>query len=82
MRKLCRAFTLVEILVVLAIIAVIAALVFPAFVSAKKEAKKLTCLQKLKQIGTSLVLYRNDHDDLIPTDDIEPTHEYGLPLRF
>jgi prepilin-type N-terminal cleavage/methylation domain-containing protein/prepilin-type processing-associated H-X9-DG protein len=58
-----RAFTLIELLVV---IAILAAILFPVFAQAKEAAKKTSCLSNAKQIGTSLYLYLNDSDDVLP----------------
>ena len=57
-----RAFTLVEVIVVVACIAILAALVSPAFVSAKKSAHRTVCLSNLHQYGVAIALYRADYD--------------------
>jgi prepilin-type N-terminal cleavage/methylation domain-containing protein len=64
MRK--AAFTLIELLVVIAIIAILAAILFPVFAQAKMAAKKTASLSNAKQIGTGLMLYSNDFDDVYP----------------
>lgn len=62
-----RGFTLIELLVVIAIIAILAALLFPVFAQAKRAAKKTVCLSNLKQIGTSIITYMGDYDDVFPS---------------
>lgn len=57
-----RAFTLVEVLVVVAIIAVLTAISVPVFVSAKCAAKRAHDLSNLRQIGIALRLYFDDND--------------------
>ena len=67
-----RAFTLIELLVVIAIIAILAAILFPVFASAKMAAKKTADLSNVKQIGTGIVLYANDYDDVtLHQDEVE-----------
>ena len=64
MRK--RAFTLIELLVVIAVIAVLAALLFPVFGKMREKAKRVHCINNLKQIGTAVSAYLNDYDDTYP----------------
>jgi len=60
-------FTLIELLVVIAIIAILAAILFPVFAQAKEAAKKTSDLSNQKQIGTSMMIYVGDSDDVLPT---------------
>lgn len=73
------AFTLVELLVVIAIIAILAALLFPVFSQAKEAAKKTSCLSNLKQLGTAFHLYVGDFDGLYPTCDNDKAKIDGQP---
>lgn len=61
-----QAFTLIELLVVIAIIAILAAILFPVFAQAKDAAKKTQSLSNMKQIGTSVMIYIADYDDILP----------------
>jgi len=61
-----RGFTLIELLVVIAIIAILAAILFPVFAQARESARKATCQSNLKQIGTAILMYTQDYDEMFP----------------
>lgn len=63
MRKHHTAFTLVELLVVIAVIGLLAALLLPALALAKSSAKRTVCLGNVRQIGLAIRLYADDHGD-------------------
>jgi type II secretory pathway pseudopilin PulG len=59
-----RAFTLIELLVVISIIIVIVALLLRAVSLMRKRADATQCLGQLRQIGTGIAAYMNDHDTM------------------
>jgi prepilin-type N-terminal cleavage/methylation domain-containing protein/prepilin-type processing-associated H-X9-DG protein len=65
-RRRFGAFTLVELLVVIAIIAILAAMLLPALARAKAKAHKIHCVSNLKQVTLAIGLFAADHQDRMP----------------
>lgn len=63
-----RAFSLVELLVVLGVLALQAAVLLPALGRVRESARSVSCLGNLRQWGLATSLYAGDHDDLLPPE--------------
>jgi hypothetical protein len=68
-----KAFTLVELLVVVATLAVIAAFLLPALARAKASVKLAGCINNQKQLANVWTLYAMDNDDRLAPN--------GIPIR-
>src|SRR5688572_20345096 len=62
------AFTLLELLIVIAVIALLTSLLLPALHKAKSKARSVICLNHLKQWGLATHLYIADNDDYLPPE--------------
>jgi prepilin-type N-terminal cleavage/methylation domain-containing protein/prepilin-type processing-associated H-X9-DG protein len=70
--KYSRAFTLVELLVVIATIGLLVAIATPALLSAYERAKVTKDLSNLRQIGIAIQTYLNDNDQSLPVSTTWP----------
>ena len=57
-----KAFTLVELLVVIAIVSILAALLLPALQQARQAARAAQCVNNEKQLGLGFIMYIDEND--------------------
>jgi prepilin-type N-terminal cleavage/methylation domain-containing protein len=57
-----RAFTLIELIAVVAVIAILVALLLPVLLRAKARAQSTVCKNHLNQIGKAVQMYVSDHN--------------------
>jgi len=65
-RNCGRAFTLVELLIVIAIIALLIALLFPAFAMARRSAMRTVCQSNMRQLAVAFIMYVNENGGAFP----------------
>ncbi|HBC88514.1 MAG TPA: hypothetical protein DCZ94_16325 [Lentisphaeria bacterium] len=73
-RRLSSAFTLIELLLVIAVIAVLIALLLPALKNAKDTAKSVVCKNNMRQLGIMINTYSQDFDGS------GPVRMYYIPI--
>ena len=74
------AFTLIEMLVVIAVIAILAGLLLPALSKAKVEAQSVACLNNLKQLQLCWLMYAHDNHDTLAPNNYVYSVDTGGPL--
>jgi prepilin-type N-terminal cleavage/methylation domain-containing protein len=65
-RNLSRAFTMIELLLVIVVIVVLASIAYPTFIGILERAKATKDMNNLRQIGIATQLYLNDNDGALP----------------
>ncbi|MFA5205904.1 MAG: prepilin-type N-terminal cleavage/methylation domain-containing protein [Lentisphaeria bacterium] len=78
--KPAAAFTLVELLTVMAVIALLAGLLLPALGAARARSRAATCMGQVRQIGLAIQNYVAGTQDYLPVcTRLGPEPKYGIP---
>lgn len=63
-----RAVSLIEVLVVISILVLMLAMLIPSLAHAREKARRVQCMNNLRQWGFATHMYREDHNDFLPTE--------------
>lgn len=74
-----KAFTLVELLVVISIIALLVSILLPALNKAREQAKLVMCRTNMRSVAMAFHLYADDYDDAIVPGDFMMGHDIWSP---
>lgn len=84
-----KAFTLIELLIVVAIIAILAAIAVPNFLEAQTRSKVSRVKADMRSIATAIEAYRvdtnyypPDGDDLAFSNPLPPAFDYSMQVRL
>jgi prepilin-type N-terminal cleavage/methylation domain-containing protein len=64
-----NAFTLIELLIVVAIIAILAGLLLPALSKAKQKTQLIMCMNNTKQLTLGWIMYADDNNAWVPPNE-------------
>ena len=79
------AFTLIELLIVIAIIAILAAILFPVFAQAREKARATSCLSNERQLSQAMLMFAQDHDEQFSPGTLtcySYSYNWGTPYNY
>jgi prepilin-type N-terminal cleavage/methylation domain-containing protein/prepilin-type processing-associated H-X9-DG protein len=75
-----RAFTLLELVVVVAIIGILAAILFPVLTRTKENPTRYSCQSNLKLLGLGFVQYAQDYEGFLPSTKMGATSGWAAAV--
>jgi len=77
-----RAFTILELLVVISIASILTAILMPTLARVREAAHRVQCASNLRQIGCALIDYSDDHRDRLPSLEAVQETAFTASPRF
>ena len=77
-----RAFTLIELLTVVAIISMLISILMPSLGRARDQSKGVHCLSRLKDLANAMGAYENENHDILPPCEWLPDPEEHEELKY
>ncbi len=71
-QPLKRAFTLIEVLSVIAVASIMAAFLMPALSQARERGRRAKCMSNIRQLAIAMYTYAHDHDGNFQTAGVGP----------
>ncbi len=81
-RSRSAAFTLIELLTVVAIIGILAAILIPVVGSVREKARGVQCAANFRSLGVAVTAFANDNRDATPHFSDRPTLLNGQPVSW
>ncbi|WP_232767419.1 DUF1559 domain-containing protein [Geminisphaera colitermitum] len=72
------AFTLIELLTVIAIIGILAGIILPTIGKVRETARRAQCVSNLRQIANATLLFADDHRGILPGGIKDNSNHLGL----
>lgn len=75
-----RAFTILELLVVISVVAILTAILMPALARVREAGERMQCASNMRQVACAIIDYSDDHRDRLPALDY--TAQHAMVQRF
>ncbi len=77
-----NAFTLIELLTVIAIIGILSAIIIPTIGKVRETAQRAVDASNLREVGKAALLYASDHNDRLPDPNMLPAPSISAPNKY